>query len=117
VAADLTLTPEAAADLEAIRRYFSSFVSILMSSIWIKVLPAIDDRNKILQSRSITVDIEVSNLRDLLDDLQSIRGNPGSTAVLGEDRVTISGRSQYGILGGHWDVTFCNPGVTPVMDI
>jgi hypothetical protein len=41
----------------------------------------------------------------------------GSTAVLGEDRVTVSGRSQYGILGGHWDVTFCNPGVTPVMDI
>jgi hypothetical protein len=45
------------------------------------------------------------------------RSNPGSTAVLGEDRVTVSGRSQYGILGGHWDVTFCNPGVTPVMDI
>jgi hypothetical protein len=52
--------------------------------------------------------------------LQSVNGlqiNPGSTAVLGEDRVTVSGRSQYGILGGHWDVTFCNPGVTPVMDI
>jgi hypothetical protein len=43
--------------------------------------------------------------------------SPGSTAVLGEDRVPVSGRSQYGILGGHWDVTFCNPGVTPVMDI
>jgi hypothetical protein len=46
-----------------------------------------------------------------------ICNNPGSTAVLEKDRVTVSGRSQYSILGGHWDVTFCNPGVTPVMDI
>jgi hypothetical protein len=50
-------------------------------------------------------------------DADRLENNPGSTAVLGEDRVTVSGRSQYGILGGHWDVTFCNPAVTPVMDI
>eukprot|EP00731_Ephydatia_muelleri_P000438 Em0001g438a len=46
---------------------------VLMSSIWIKVLSAIDERNKILQTRAGTVDVEVQNLRDLLCDLQSIR--------------------------------------------
>lgn len=72
-AGNLTLTPEAATELESLRRYFSSFISVLMSSIWIKVLSAIDERNKILQTRAGTVDVEVENLRDLLCDLQSLR--------------------------------------------
>ena len=70
---DLTLTPEATTELESIQRYFSSFISVLMSSIWIKVLPAINERNKILQTRAGKVDVEVKNLEDLLCDLQSIR--------------------------------------------
>ena len=70
---DLTLTPEATTELESIQRYFSSFISVLMSSIWIKVLSAIDERNKILQTRAGKVDVEVKNLEDLLCDLQSIR--------------------------------------------
>jgi len=70
---DLTLTPEATTELESLQRYFSSFISVLMSSIWIKVLPAINERNKILQTRVGTVDVEVKNLEDLLCDLQSIR--------------------------------------------
>jgi len=70
---DLTLTPEATTELESLQRYFSSFISVLMSSIWIKVLPAINERNKILQTRVGTVDVEVKNLEDLLSDLQSIR--------------------------------------------
>ena len=37
------------------------------------MLSAIDERNKILQTRAGTVDVEVQNLRDLLCDLQSIR--------------------------------------------
>ena len=70
---ELTLTPEATIELTSMQGYFSSFVSVLMSSIWIKVLSAIDERNKILQTRAGTVDVEVQNLRDLLCDLQSIR--------------------------------------------
>ena len=70
---DLTLIPEATIELESLQGYFSSFISILMGSIWIKVLSAIDERNKILQTRAGTVDVEVRNLRDLLCDLQSIR--------------------------------------------
>ena len=68
----LTLTPEGTIDLASMQGYFSSFVSVLMSSIWIKVLSAIDERNKILQTRAGTVDVEVQNLRDFLCDLQSI---------------------------------------------
>ena len=37
------------------------------------MLSAIDERNKILQTRAGTVDVEVQNLRVLLCDLQSIR--------------------------------------------
>jgi len=70
---DLTLTPEATTELESLQHYFSSFISVLISSIWIKVLPAINERNKILQTRVGTVDVEVKNLEDLLCDLQSIR--------------------------------------------
>ena len=70
---ELTLTPEATIELTSMQGYFSSFVSVLMSSIWIKVLSAIDERNKILQTRAGNVDVEVQNLRDLLCDLQSIR--------------------------------------------
>ena len=70
---ELTLTPEGTIDLASMQGYFSSFVSVLTSSIWIKVQSALDERNKILQTRAGTVDVEVQNLRDLLCDLQSIR--------------------------------------------
>src|SRR6218665_155191 len=74
-ASELTLTPEAATctELQALKQYFSSFLSILMSSIWIKVLFAIDERNRILQARKSTVDVEVSNLQDLITELTQLR--------------------------------------------
>jgi hypothetical protein len=72
-AKDLTLTPNATVELESLKHYFSSYASILVSSIWIKIISAIDDRNKILQARAGTVDVEVSNVEDLLNELKSIR--------------------------------------------
>ena len=61
------LTLEATIELTSMQGYFSSFVSVLMSSIWIKVLSAIDERNKILQTRAGTVDVEVHSLPEISD--------------------------------------------------
>ena len=72
-ASSLSLVPEAFTELQALQKYFSSFVSILMSSIWVKVLTSIDQRNRILQARRATIDAEVQNLNDLLSELKSLR--------------------------------------------
>ena len=53
--------------------YISSFTCLLMSSIWFKVLTAIDQHNKILQARNATLDVEVKNVNSLLVDLQKLR--------------------------------------------
>ena len=45
-----------------------------MSSIWFKVLKMIDDRSKVLQARSATIDIEVKNIDGLIRDLQNLKG-------------------------------------------
>ena len=44
-----------------------------MSSILLKVLIAIDQRNQIIQARKATIDVEVSNLKSLLNDLTDLR--------------------------------------------
>jgi len=46
-----------------------------MSSVWYKTLHAIDIRNKILQARNATLDIEVANIESLLEDLNQIRSS------------------------------------------
>lgn len=44
-----------------------------MSAIWLKILVAIDQRNQIIQARDATIDVEVSNLKSLLNDLKDLR--------------------------------------------
>ena len=44
-----------------------------MSSVWLKVLVAIEQRNQIIQVRKATIDVEVSNLKSLLKDLKELR--------------------------------------------
>ena len=71
---ELTLTPEATIELTSMQGYFSSFVSVLMSSIWIKVLSAIDERNIILQTRQALWLWKCRTCEIcMLCDLQSIR--------------------------------------------
>ena len=69
----LNLTSEAKTDVKSSLAYISSFTCLLMSSIWFKVLTAIDQRNKILQARNATLDVEVKNVNSLLVDLQKLR--------------------------------------------
>ena len=47
---------------EWVLSYLKSFVCLLMSAVWYKVLPAIDICNKAIQARDATLDVEVSNI-------------------------------------------------------
>ena len=71
----LNLTPKTATEVNGAIKYCSSFVCILMSAIWLKILVAIDLRNQIIQAREATIDVEVSNLKSLVQDLKELRGN------------------------------------------
>ena len=44
-----------------------------MAAIWMKILSAIDIRNQIIQARNCTIDVEVSNLESLLEEMKTIR--------------------------------------------
>ena len=63
----LNLTAEIRSEIHGIKSYVESFQCILMASIWVKVLTAIDYRNKVLQARSATLDVEVENIQSLIE--------------------------------------------------
>lgn len=63
-----------------------SFDAILLLTIWLKVLQSIDDRNAILQSGKISLDIEAVNIRALTEEMQSLRDAWGS--LLAEAKLT-----------------------------
>ncbi len=69
----LNLTPETRTDIGGLQKYICSFECVLMSSIWSKILTAINERNVILQATDATLDVEVENLKSLLSDLEFIR--------------------------------------------
>ena len=69
----LNLTAEIRSEIHGIKSYVESFQCILMASIWVKVLTAIDYRNKILQARSATLDVEIGNIQSLIEDLKQLR--------------------------------------------
>eukprot|EP00112_Aurelia_sp_Birch-Aquarium-sp1_P025206 Seg827.5 transcript_id=Seg827.5/GoldUCD/mRNA.D3Y31 product="hypothetical protein" protein_id=Seg827.5/GoldUCD/D3Y31 len=67
------LTPKTTIDVNGAIRYVSSFVCIVMSAIWLKILVAIDQRNQVIQARKATINVEVTNLRSLVADLKEFR--------------------------------------------
>ena len=69
----LNLTPKTITDVNGAIKYVSTFTCVVMSSIWLKVLVAIDQRNQIIQARKATIDVEVSDLKSLLEDLKVLR--------------------------------------------
>ena len=71
---EFNLTAQAMADVKGFIKYISSFKCVLMSSIWFKALKMIDDRSKVLQAQSATIDIEVKNIDGLIRDLQNLKG-------------------------------------------
>lgn len=67
------LTAEAYSEAVGLRKYFSSFKAVLMAVLWVKVLESFDERNLILQSRAITMEIAAANIKNLTDEMQSLR--------------------------------------------
>ena len=86
---ELNLTTETKVEIQAVSKYVGTFICILMSCIWVKVLGAIDLRNKILQARNATLDVEVKNIDCLLDDLLYLR--EGWPSILNEARIVANG--------------------------
>ena len=62
----LNLTPRTISEVNGAIKYVSSFTCLVMSSVWLKVLVGIDQRNQIIQAR------KVSNLKGLLEDLKKL---------------------------------------------
>ena len=71
---EFNVTAQAMADVKGFIKYISSFKCVRMSSIWFKALKMIDDRSKVLQAQSATIDIEVKNIDGLIRDLQNLKG-------------------------------------------
>ena len=70
---ELNLTPKTCSDVVGMISYLSSFESILMASLWLKILTAINFRNLLLQAREVTLDVEVANIHDLIGDLKLLQ--------------------------------------------
>ena len=70
---ELNLTPETRSDVVGKISYLSSYEPILMASLWLKILTAINFRNLLLQAREVTLDVEVANIHDLIGDLKLLR--------------------------------------------
>jgi hypothetical protein len=69
------LTSEKFVEVQGLKKYFSSFIGVLMSAIWIKILFSIDQRNLILQSKAITLEVAISNMKDLTQEIENLRNN------------------------------------------
>jgi hypothetical protein len=70
---ELNLSSECKTELQGIEQYMNSFKCVLMATIWLKILCAIDYRNKVLQAREATLDVEVENIESLLVELKDLR--------------------------------------------
>ena len=71
----LNLTAKTRNEIQGVLAYLRTFICLLMSAIWYKVLSAIDICNKVIQARDATLDVEVSNIEALLENLMKLRSN------------------------------------------
>ena len=70
---NLNLTAETKYDLIGIESYIGSFQCVLLSSIWLKILTAINYRSTVLQARGATLDVEVQCIHALIKELEQFR--------------------------------------------
>ena len=68
----LKLSPKIKSELNGAIRYVKSFECILMACLWLKILRPIDVCNNIIQSATSTIDMEVDNLDQCLQNLTEI---------------------------------------------
>ncbi|XP_040264864.1 zinc finger MYM-type protein 1-like [Bufo bufo] len=79
------LTSAAHSEAEGLLDYFSSFRAIVLATFWVKVLQSFEERNKILQSRSVSIDIGAANIRALSEEMKILRDK--WPALLSESKV------------------------------
>ena len=70
---DLNLTPKTRNDINGALAYVTSFMCIIMSAVWYKILIPVEFCNKVIQARTATLDVEVVNIEQLIADLSELR--------------------------------------------
>lgn len=68
-----SLTSEARSEANGPRKFLMSFDAIVLLTVWLKVLQSIENRNVILHSGKISLEIEAANIRALTEEIQSLR--------------------------------------------
>ena len=68
-----SLANKARADGVGLKNYFQSFEAIVLLSIWVKLLECIDNRNVILQSGKISLEVEAADVNALKGEMQALR--------------------------------------------
>ena len=84
----LNLTPKTSSDVDGALGYLSQFTCVIMSSMWLKILVEIDNTNQVIQARETTINVEVSNLRSLIQRLQKLKDS--WSAILNESELVAS---------------------------
>ena len=86
---ELNLTAETRSEVHGIQIYLDSFDSIIMASIWFKVLTAINFRSTVVQARNATLDVEVDNIQSLIQDFKHLRDSWDT--ILAESKLVAGG--------------------------
>lgn len=69
----LNLTSECRRDVLGLQKHLKTFNFLLLSSIWTKILQAVDIVNKVIQQRGGTLDVASTNLNNLIEELKVLR--------------------------------------------
>ena len=69
------MTAKTTTEIHGALSYVPSFTCVIMASMWYKILVPIDLCNKVIQARDATLDIEVQNIEELLQELIELRNN------------------------------------------
>ena len=72
---ELNLTAKTRNETNRVLACLRTFICVPMSAVWCKILTAIDICNKVIQARDTTLDVEVSNIEVLIEDLVKLRSN------------------------------------------
>jgi hypothetical protein len=73
VAEKLNLPPQLIAECNGLKKYLSTFETVLMNNIWIHILTKIDHMNSIVEARGATLDVEMDNLNSLRNSIESMK--------------------------------------------
>ena len=71
----VNLTSKIRNEVDGVMAYLRTFTCVPFSAGWHKILAAMYTCNKVIQARDATLDVEMSNIETLLEDLMKLRSN------------------------------------------